>query len=319
MVSRLVLALPFFVAATPGTQSAPHPARVIDFDQRVSIPTMRRGAGSTGPQNAPPNFVGNMEPYDRAGLALGWTPIGDGDDGQLLADVSAIRLWRKVERSALFQYIPARRTVDENRNKVVLYELVNDSFKCSARTAVKVGLEVKYQDGTWQRYFPWGYAALEDIWVPVMPGTALDREMSFVCGVQLASDPANTVSRGDADRLFGTWLLGADTQGRISGQIRVARDTISFTADGGKQPCSVRYHLTTLVTGSTYPGAQFSGNRLDNRYSTFVMELGEHHCALGIAAITVTLSSDERDVAHFAAFFGPVQAAGTMRRVAPGP
>jgi hypothetical protein len=40
----------------------------------------------------------------------------------------------KVERSGWFQYIPKPHTMDENRNKPILYELISDSIKCAEGT-----------------------------------------------------------------------------------------------------------------------------------------------------------------------------------------
>jgi len=288
------------------------PTYRINFNQQIFIP---RYSASMRAQNEPPNAVDGMESLGKAGLALGWTPISSGDDGQLLADVGDIRLWRKVERSAWFQYIPSTHTIDENRNKPILYELLNDSFKCFDKTAVKLHLDVKYEDGSWQQYFPWGYAGELEIWKPVTPGTALDREMKFICGVELASDPSITVL-GDSDRLFGTWSVETDAPGRVAGPIAIAEKHISFTVDD-KQTCTVDYQLASRFTGSTFPGGPLASDEGENHYTTFVLEFREHHCAPGIQSITITFTSDQFDVAHFSAFSGSVQGSGTMRRAVP--
>ncbi|HEY6621575.1 MAG TPA: hypothetical protein VIY68_18675 [Steroidobacteraceae bacterium] len=148
------------------------------FDQEIVIPKIPGGARAMGPLNE------NRVPDQR--LTSSWTPIENGNDSwQLLGNASKVRLWRKVERTGWFQYIPPAHTMDENRNKPILYEMLSDSFKCAEGVAVKLNLTVHYEDGTEQLYFPWGYAGLSGIWVPVKPDTTLRREMDFVCAVKL--------------------------------------------------------------------------------------------------------------------------------------
>ena len=118
-------------------------------------------------------------------LASGWIRIENGKDSwQLLGNASSVRLWRKVERTGWFLYIPPPHTMDENRNKAILYEMLSDSFKSTEGVAVKLNLTVHYEDGTEQLYFPWGYAGISDIWIPVKPHTTLRREMDFVCAIK---------------------------------------------------------------------------------------------------------------------------------------
>ena len=96
------------------------------FDQQIVIPKVSGGAGSMNPL---PNTIGGYAVSDQASLPSGWTPLMNGSDpGQLLVDVTAIRLFRKVERYALFQYIPKPHTMDENRNKPISRELIFDAF-----------------------------------------------------------------------------------------------------------------------------------------------------------------------------------------------
>jgi len=131
-------------------------------------------------------------PYsDPAEPVRGWTAIESGDlPGQLLVDVSSLHLWRKVERNARFKFIPQSHAVDENRNKTILYELINDVFKCSEGTAQKISITAYYDDGTHQQYWPWGLGmTLGTDWIRVRPDTALSHEMNFVCSVQLNSRP----------------------------------------------------------------------------------------------------------------------------------
>jgi hypothetical protein len=117
-------------------QSAPKPLPVTSqnaFDQQITIPKIPGGASSMRPEAqdaATADGTGNVG--DQLGLASRWTAIDNGDDpGQLLVDVSSILFFRKVERSAWFQYIPKPHTMDENRKKPILYELISDSFKCA--------------------------------------------------------------------------------------------------------------------------------------------------------------------------------------------
>jgi hypothetical protein len=248
---------------------------------------------------------------DPVRLASGWTPLKNGNDpGQLLVDVTSIRLWRKVERNGWFQLIPKPHTMDDEQHKPILYELLNDAFNCSEGTASRPQLFMFYEDGTQQQYFPWGMA---DPWKSVTPGTMLDREMKFVCGVQLTSDPPTATIR-DKDRLFGTWHVEADAQGRIAGPIVISERQIAWTAED-KHTCVVNYRVASRVTGSTFPAGPLMGDKPDDAYATFVLELGEHHCGLGIGSFTISFKSGQIDFAHFAAFFGAVQGSGTMRRV----
>jgi hypothetical protein len=108
-------------------------AKSIADDQEISIPKIAAGASAMRPLDASDSARWNV---GTAGSALGWTPISNGNDpGQLLADVTSLRLFRKVERYATFQYIPKPHTMDDNRSKPIFYELINDAFKCSDGTA----------------------------------------------------------------------------------------------------------------------------------------------------------------------------------------
>jgi hypothetical protein len=286
-------------------------AKSIADDQEISIPKIAAGASAMRPLGASDSARWNV---DTAGSALGWAPISNGNDpGQLLADVTSLRLFRKVERYATFQYIPKPHTMDDNRNKPVLYELINDAFKCSDSTAVKLALTVYYEDGTQQRYFPWGYAGLSDIWVRVKPGTALSSEMSFVCAVELTSQSTSGAKLNE-DRIFGTWQVDKGARGRIAGPIVISETQIAWT-DEDERVCTLPYRLASRATGSTYPGASMVSGTPDDAYTTYVLELGEHHCALGMNSFTITLESGQPDAAKFSGFFLTVQGSGTIRRV----
>jgi hypothetical protein len=303
-------------------QSAQHSpvANQNAFDQQIVIPKIPGGASSMRPLVAASKAAdGTVDAAsDQVGLASGWTSIGNGKDpGQLRVDVTSIRLWRKVERSGWFQFIPESHTIDENRNKPILYELISDAFKCSEGTAVKLNLTVYYEDGTEQRYFPWGYAGLADIWKRVTPDTALSREMDFICAVQLTSESPRSANF-DADRIFGTWHVEDGAQGRITaGPIVISETQIAWTAEDSHQ-CVSDYQLASRTTGPTFPGASMVGSKHDDAYTTFVLELKGPHlqpCAQKMNSFTISLTSDQRDFAHFAAFFVRVQGNGTMRRV----
>jgi hypothetical protein len=156
---------------------------LVAHDQQISIPKVAGGSSSMNPL---PNTLGGYAVSDKARELARWTPVKNGNDpGQLLVDVTTVRLWRKVERYASFQYIPKPHTMDENRDKTILYELILDAFKCSEGVAQKIKLTVYYEDGTQQLYYPWGYEAP---WELVSPDTALSREMKFVCALPLGSE-----------------------------------------------------------------------------------------------------------------------------------
>lgn len=286
-------------------------AKSIADDQEISIPKIPAGATAIRPLDASDNAKWNV---GMAGSALGWTPLGNGNDpGQLLVDVTSLRLFRKVERYGTFQYIPKPHTMDDNRSKPILYELISDAFKCSDGTAVKLGLNVHYEDGTQQHYFPWGYVGLTDIWIRVKPGTALSREMNFVCSVELTSE-SPTGAKLNEDRIFGTWQVEKDTRGRIAGPIVISKTQIAWT-DEDERTCILPYRLASRGTGSTFPGGPMVSDPPNDAYTTYVLELGEHHCALGMNSFTITYTSGQPDVAKFSGFFFSVQGSGTMRRV----
>src|SRR6267378_2419171 len=302
-------------------QSAPKPLPVTSqnaFDQQIAIPKIPGGASSMRPlaeDAAIADGTGNTG--DQVGVASRWTAIKNSDDpGQLLVDVPSIHLWRKVERSAWFQYIPKPHTMDENRNKPILYELISDSFKCAEGTAVKLRLNAYYEDGTMQPYFPWGNAGLSGIWIPVRPDTALSREMKFVCAVQLTSD-STTSAKLDEDRIFGTWHVEDGAQGRIAaGPIVISETQIAWTAPDSHK-CVSDYRLASRSTGSTFPGGPTAGNKPDDAYTTFALELKGPHldsCSQKMSSFTVSFISTQRDFAHFTAFFLAPQGYGTVRR-----
>jgi hypothetical protein len=192
------LATAAFLNPTRASYSPNAPTESIAYDEQITIPKVAGGPGSMNPV---PNTLGGYAVSDQAWLPSGWTPLESGNGpGQLLVDVATVRLWRKVERYASFQYIPKSRTMDENRNKPVLDELIRDAFKCSEGTAQKISLTVYYEDGTQQLYYPWGYGAP---WKRVSADTALSREMKFVCALQLTSESPKP-AKLDVDRIYGT-------------------------------------------------------------------------------------------------------------------
>jgi hypothetical protein len=203
--------------------------------------------------------------------------------------------------------------MDDNTSKPILYELIRDAFKCSDGTAVKLSLAVYYEDGTRLGYSPWGYAGLSDIWIRVKPGTALSREMSFVCAVELTSK-SPTGAKLNEDRIFGTWHVEKGARGRIAGPIVISETQIAWT-DEDKRTCVLPYRLASRGTGSTFPGGPMVSGTPDDAYTTYVLEIGEHHCALGMDSFTITFTSGQPDVAKFSGFFFSVQGSGTMRRV----
>jgi hypothetical protein len=93
------------------------PTKSITYDQQISIPKINGGASSMRPQAEDMALAdGTGNTGDQVGVASRWTAIKNSDDpGQLLVDDPSIHLWRKVERSGWFQYIPKPHTMDENR------------------------------------------------------------------------------------------------------------------------------------------------------------------------------------------------------------
>jgi hypothetical protein len=257
------------------------------------------------------------------GLPSGWTPIANGNDsGHLLVDVTRVPLFG-ADRYGIFQYIPKPHTIDENINKPILYEIVNDAFRCADGTAAKQSLTVIYEDGTELNYSPWGAAIVWGIWIPVKPGTALSREMKFICAVELTRESKEhstlkTSSMLDANRMLGTWQVEHDVQGRIAAApIVISEQQIAWMTDDNRK-CVSDYELASRSGGSAYPGASLESGDPAVEYTTFVLELkGEatKPCGQGMNSFTISFKSDQRDLAHFAAFRYAVQGYGTLRRV----
>jgi hypothetical protein len=299
---------------------APQPDLVAAFaitliDQEISIPKIPGGASGMFPQ-ADASFTAKSNFGMTA--ASGWTPIrNDSDPGQLLMDITRLFLARKVERYGTFQYIPPPHTIDANRNKPVLYEVIQDAFKCSDGTAVKLRLTVYYEDGTQQEYYPWGYAGELGIWKTAKLGTALSREMSVVCAVELTSE-STTPEKLGVNRILGAWQVGDGAQGRIgAGPIVISDTQIAWTTEDNQQ-CTSGYDFASRSTASTYPGAPMAESEPGVPYSTFVLKLKGPHlkpCAKDMSSFTISLTSNQNDFAHFSAFFVSVQGSGVMRRV----
>jgi hypothetical protein len=287
-------------------------AKEIAYDQQISIPKIPGGASSMGPVVEDPADLGGQ-----VGVVSRWTAIKNGDDpGQLLIDLTNIHLWRKIERTGLFQYIPKAHTMDENRNRLILYELVNDTFECAEGMAEKLSLTVYYEDGAQQTYYPWRYPGANE-WIPVRPDTTLSREMKFVCAVQLASD-SQTPTRLDRDRILGTWQVDDGAQGRFAaGPIVISETQITWTARDSHQ-CTSEYQLASRTTGSTFPGGPTASDTTDDAYTTFVLELKGpllDPCSQRMNSLTISFASTQCDLAHFTAFLLAPQGYGTMRRV----
>jgi hypothetical protein len=279
------------------------------YDQQISIPKIPGGEKFMRPLREEIADAGGQ-----LGLASRWTAIGNGDDsGQLLIDLTSIHLWRKNERTGLFQYIPKAHTMDENRNRVILYELVNDTFECSEGMAEKLSLVVYYEGGGQQTYYPWKYPGANE-WIPVRSDTTLSREMKFVCSVQLTSDSAASKNE---DRILGTWHVEDGARGRIAaGPLVISQTQIVWTAPDA-QKCVSDYRLASRSIGSTFPGGPAAGNESDNAYITFALELKGPHldpCSQKMSSFTMSFDSSQHDLAHFTAFSLAPQAYGTMRR-----
>jgi hypothetical protein len=254
------------------------------------------------------------------GLHSRWTAIKNGDDpGQLLINLTGIHLWRKIERNVFFQYIPKPQTMDENRNRLILYELVNDSFECAEGMAEKISLDVYYEGGGRQTYYPWRYPGANE-WIPVRPDTTLSREMAFVCAVELATESTelSTASKLDGARLLGTWQVDDGSQGRVAaGPIVISETQVTWMArDGGE--CTSAYELASRSTASTFPGGPTANDKPDDAYTTFVLKFKGPHlvpCSQNMSSLTISFESTQRDLGHFTAFSYAPQGYGTMRRV----
>ena len=279
------------------------------YDQQISIPKIPGGEKSMRPLREEGADAGGQ-----LGLASRWTAIGNGDDpGQLLIDLTSIHVWRKIERTGVFQYIPKPGAMDENRNRQILYELVNDTFECAEGMAEKLSLVVYYEGGGQQTYYPWRYPGANE-WIPVRPDTTLSREMKFVCAVQLTSDSAASKNE---DRILGTWHVEDGARGRISaGPLLISQTQIVWTTPDG-QKCVSGYRLASRSIGSTFPGGPAAGGAPDNAYITFALELKGPHvdpCSQKMSSFIMSFDSSQHDLARFTAFFLGPQAYGTMRR-----
>jgi hypothetical protein len=305
---------PWYIQPERPPPKVPSDARLNALDQGIAIPRIPGGV-TMRPVPEEPYINGVRITEEKLGLESRWTPIANGNDpGRLLGDVSSVRLWRKVERTGGFQYIPKPHTIDENTTKPILYELIVDSFKCAEGEAVKSRLDVYYEDGTMQPYFPWGNAAILGIWISVRPDTVLSREMKFVCSVHLTGDSATST---DEDPILGTWHVEDGAKGRIAaGPLVISQSQIAWTASDG-QKCVSDYRLSSRSIGPSFPGGPADGNEPDNAYITFALALKGPHfnpCSLKMSSFTMSFDSSQHDLAHFTAFFLAPQAYGTMRR-----
>jgi len=282
------------------------------YDQEISIPKIPGGKSSMRPLREEA-----VDLNGQLGLVSRWTAIENGDNpGQLLIDLTSIHLWRKFERTGLFQYIPKAHTLDANRNRPIVYELVNDAFECAKGVAEKLSLTVYYEDGAQQTYYPWRYPGASE-WIPVRPDTTLSREMKSVCAVQLASG-SQMPTRLDEGRLLGAWRVEDGAQGKIAaGPVVISEAQIMWTTPDSRK-CTSAYQLASRSIGSAFPGGPTANDERADAYITFVLELKGPHldpCAQEMNSLTVSFASDQRDFAHFTAFFLAPQGFGTMRRV----
>jgi hypothetical protein len=227
------------------------------------------------------------------------------------------------DRYGIFQYIPKPHTIDENINQPILHEIVSDAFRCADGTASKQSLAVICEEGTELGYSPWGAAIVWGIWIPVKPGTALSREMHFVCAVELTHESKEhstlkTPSMLDADRILGTWRVDDGAQGRVAaGPIVISETQVTWTARDS-QACTSEYELASRSKDSSFPGGPLANDKPDDAYTTFVLELKGPHlipCSQKMSSFTISFESTQRDLAHFTAFFFAPQSYGTMRRV----
>lgn len=306
-----VLAIVALLNPVPKSEAPKVQAEKI-YDQQISIPKIPGGEKSMRPLREEMTDAGGQ-----LGVVSRWTAIKNGDDpGQLLIDLTSIHLWRKIERSAWFQYIPKAHTMDENRNRLILYELVNDTFECAEGVAEKLTLVVYYDGGAQQTYYPWRYAGANE-WMTVKPDTTLSREMKFVCAVQLASD-SQMPTRPDENLILGMWQVDQAAQGRVAaGPIVISETQVTWTASDTHE-CTSAYQLASRSTGSTFPGGPVAGDKTDDAYTTLVLELKGPHlvpCSQKMSSLTISFSSTQRDRAYFTAFFFAPQGYGTMRRV----
>jgi len=245
-----------------------------------------------------------------------WTPLRNGNDSdQLLVDVTSIRSWKKGIRYAFdVVLIPKPHTMDVEKKKLIRYEQMEDRFNCSEGTASKVQLVMVYEDGSAQLYWPWGQEAP---WRVVPPDTALSSEMKFVCALQLTSDSPAAAKLG-SERIIGTWQLQTTQQlgdlgARIAGPIVISETQIAWPAED-EHTCAINYQLASRGTGPTFPGGPKASDKPDDAYTTYVLELGPHTCALGLNDLTVSFQTDQVNLAYFTGLRVQV---GTMRRVSP--
>jgi hypothetical protein len=107
-------------------------------------------------------------------------------------------------------------------------------------------------------------------------------------------------------------------QGRVAaGPIVISETQVTWTAPDSHE-CTSAYQLASRSTGSTFPGGPTAGDKSDDAYTTFVLELKGPHlvpCSQKMSSLTISFASTQRDRAHFTAFFFAPQGYGTMRRV----
>jgi len=134
------------------------------------------------------------------------------------------------------------------------------------------------------------------------------------------------VQAGDLDtsRMLGTWNIAdgrserdiVHSPARVEGPLVITERRISWTSKD-KCRCVVGYRVVSHVAAPMYPGGPPENSNAADAYAILALELEQQECDQNIASFAISLASDERDFARWAAFNGKraTQGYGAMHRV----
>jgi hypothetical protein len=126
------------------------------------------------------------------------------------------------------------------------------------------------------------------------------------------------VQAGDVDvaRMFGTWNIEDGRLTRVGGAIVISERQISWTSED-KRRCVVGYHIVSRGIAPIFPGGPIENHNAADAYTIVALKLEQQACQRNIGSFVISLTSDQMDFAHFAAFSreGDAQGWGAIRRV----
>lgn len=119
----------------------------------------------------------------------------------------------------------------------------------------------------------------------------------------------------DVARMFGTWNIEDSRPARVGGPIVISERQISWTSED-KRRCVVGYHIVSRGVAPIFPGGPIENHNAADAYTIVALKLEQQDCERSIGSFLISLTSDQMDFAHFAAFSseGGTQEWGAIRR-----